>query len=147
MAHSNDFFHFVLPLIAIKKAAMAARLILLIEHEAGIREVLEACLRDLGGWRIMLASSMNKAINLCAQQRPDVILIDTSTPEIDALLFIEELKVYSAKYFVPILLISSRASWLSTERLHQMGFAGAINKPFNPLTLSQRITQILEWSD
>jgi CheY-like chemotaxis protein len=126
---------------------MAARLILLIEHEAGIREVLEACLRDLGGWRIMLASSMNKAINLCAQQRPDVILIDTSTPEIDALLFIEELKVYSAKYFVPILLISSRASWLSTERLHQMGFAGAINKPFNPLTLSQHITQMLGWSD
>jgi CheY-like chemotaxis protein len=126
---------------------MAARLILVIEHEAGIRDVLEACLSDLGGWRIVLASSMNEAITLCAQQRPDAILIDTSTPEIDALLFIEELKVYSADYSVPILLISSRASWLSAEILHQMGFAGAINKPFNPLTLSQGISQILGWSD
>lgn len=126
---------------------MVARLILLIEHEVGIREVLEACLRDLGGWRIVLARSIKEAINLCAQQRPDVILVDASTPEIDALLFIEELKVYSAEYFVPILLISSRANWLSSERLHQMGFAGAINKPFNPLTLSQRISQILGWSD
>lgn len=126
---------------------MATRLILLIEHEAGIREVLEACLRDLGGWRTVLASSIKEAINLCVQQRPDVILVDTSTPEIDALLFIEELKVYSAEYFVPILLISSRANWFSTERLHQMGFAGAVNKPFNPLTLSQSISQMLGWSD
>lgn len=126
---------------------MAARLILLIEHEASIREVLEACLRDLGGWRIVPASSIKEGINLCEQQRPDVILVDTSTPEIDALLFIEELKIYSAEYSVPILLISSRASWLSVERLHQMGFAGVINKPFNPLTLSHHISQILEWND
>ncbi|WP_017296574.1 response regulator [Nodosilinea nodulosa] len=126
---------------------MAAKLILLIEHEAGIREVLEACLHDIDGWRIVLASSIKAGIDLCEQQRPDVILIDTSTPEIDALLFIEELKVYSAEYSVPILLISSRASWFSAEILHQMGFAGAINKPFNPLTLSQRISQTLGWSN
>ncbi len=126
---------------------MAARLILLIEHEAGIREVLEACLRDIGGWRIVLARSIKAGINLCEQHRPDVILIDASTPEIDALLFIEELKIYSAKYSVPILLISSRAGWFSAERLHQMGFAGVIDKPFNPLTLSQHISQILGWSN
>ncbi|MBE9110016.1 response regulator [Nodosilinea sp. LEGE 07298] len=125
---------------------MVARLVLVIEHEACIREVLEACLRDLGGWIIVLASSIKEGINLCEQQRPDVILIDTSTPEIDALLFIEELKFYSTKYFVPILLISSRANWLSAERLRQMGFAGVINKPFNPLTLSQHISQTLGWS-
>ncbi|MGV0028599.1 response regulator [Phormidesmis priestleyi] len=125
---------------------MSTKSILLIEQEASIREVLHTCLNELGGWRVTLSSSIQDGINLCRTIRPDVILIDTSTPETDALIFIEQLKQYSVNQSIPILLITARASWFTSQQLHQMGFTGAIAKPFNPSTLTAQISDLLESS-
>ena len=65
---------------------MATKSILLIEHEASLREVLRASLQEFGGWQVTLSSSIREGIQLCKQAHPHAILIDTSTPELDALL-------------------------------------------------------------
>lgn len=124
---------------------MATKSILLIEHEDSIREVLKASLQDFGGWKVTLSSSIREAIHLCEQVRPHAILIDTSAPETDALLFAEELKTYSLNQDIPILLISSRAGLFTEQQLRRMGFAGAISKPFNPSTLPAQIALLLKW--
>ncbi len=122
---------------------MSTKTILLIEHEDSLREVLSTCLTVLGGWRVILSDSIQEGINLCTKSRPDAILLDTSTPETDALIFIEQLKQRSVSQSVPILLISTRASWFTANQLHQMGFTGAIAKPFNPATLADQISHLL----
>jgi CheY-like chemotaxis protein len=124
---------------------MASKFILVIEHEASLGKVLSACLREFGSWKVTLSNSIREGIHLCEQEKPHAILIDASTPEIDALLFIEQLKRYSSEHSIPIVLISSRASWYTAQQLYQMGFAGAINKPFNPSTLSADISRLLNW--
>lgn len=124
---------------------MASKSILVIEHEASLGKVLSACLREFGGWKVALSNSIREGIRLCEQEKPHAILIDASTPEIDALLFIEQLKRYSSEQSVPVILISSRASWFTTQQLRQMGFAGAINKPFNPSALPSDISRLLNW--
>lgn len=126
---------------------MTPRTILLIEHEAGIREVLHACLSEFGGWSVTLSNSIQEGVNLCITLCPDVILLDTSTAETDALLFIEQLKAYSVTQSIPILLITARASWFTLKQLHQMGFAGAITKPFNPFTVTAQVSHLLGWSN
>jgi len=126
---------------------MTKRSILLIEHEASLREVLGACLRDLGGWNVILSKSIREGIRLCDQQNPSVILVDTSTLEIDALIFIEQLKLHSHDQSIPILLISSRANFFTTHQLQQMGFAGAIAKPFDPSVLPTHIANLMKWND
>jgi CheY-like chemotaxis protein len=124
---------------------MATKSVLLIEHEVGLREVLRASLQEFGGWHVTLSSSIREGIRLCEQIHPHLILIDTSAPELDALLFVEELKTYSLNQEIPMLLVSSRASLFTPRQLHQMGFAGAISKPFNPSTLPAQIMRLLEW--
>jgi CheY-like chemotaxis protein len=126
---------------------MAVKSILLIEHEPSLREILRASLQEFGGWHVTFSSSIREGIRLCEQSPPHAILIDTSTPELDALLFAEQLKTYSMSLSIPILLISSRASFLTKEQLRQMGFAGAINKPFNPATLPAQIAHLLKWEE
>jgi DNA-binding response OmpR family regulator len=125
---------------------MASKSILLIEYEASIRDVLHTCLSELGGWRVTLSASIQRGIDLCIAVRPDVILLDTSTSEVDALLFVEQLKQYSLRQSIPILLITARASWFTPAQLQTMGFAGAITKPFNPSTLSAQVSYLLGWS-
>lgn len=126
---------------------MSTKSILLIEHETSIREVLHTCLSEFGGWRVTLSQSIQEGVNLCMAICPDVVLLDTSTSETDALIFIEQLKQYSMARSIPILLITARASWFTIDQLHQMGFAGAITKPFNSSTISDQISRLLGWSD
>ncbi len=126
---------------------MATKSILLIEHEASLRAVLRASLQEFGGWQVTLSSSIREGIHLCEQAHPHLILIDTSAPELDALLFVEQLKTYSLSQDIPILLISSRAVLFTEQQLRQMGFAGAISKPFNPSTLPDQIIHLLKWNE
>jgi CheY-like chemotaxis protein len=126
---------------------MPVKSILLIEREPSIREVLQICLSELGGWNVTESSSIQEAVALCRIDRPDAILLDTSTSETDALLFVEELKQHSIVQSIPIMLLSSRANWFTPGQLQAMGFVGAIAKPFTPATLTQQIGDLLGWSD
>jgi CheY-like chemotaxis protein len=125
---------------------MSTKSILLIENETSILEVLHTCLSEFGDWKVTLSNSIQEGVDLCMTACPDVILLDTSTSERDALIFIEQLKQHSTHKSIPILLITARASWFTLQQLHQMGFAGAIAKPFNPSTLSAQISHLLESS-
>ncbi|WOD40007.1 response regulator [Nodosilinea sp. E11] len=118
---------------------MPKQSILLIEHETHLRYILSDCLSELGGWEVTPSTSIQEGIQLCEKKRPDVILMDASAPEPEALILIEKLKQYSSTQAVPIVLISALANWLTPKEFHQMGFGGAIGKPFNPSTLSAQI--------
>lgn len=126
---------------------MGRRSVLVIEYEADIREILHTCLSEFDSWRVTLSSSIQEGIRLCKATSPDVILLDTSTSESDALLFVEQLKQQSMSKSIPIVLISARANWFSTRELHQMGFAGAITKPFKPSTLPAQVAHLLGWNE
>jgi len=126
---------------------MATRSILVIEYEADIREILRTSLSELNGWKVSLSSSIQEGIRLCGLAFPDVILLDTSTAEADAILFVEELKRQAGTHSIPILLITARANWFSLRELNQMGFAGAITRPFKPSTLTAQVSRLLEWND
>ncbi|MBE9141219.1 response regulator [Nodosilinea sp. LEGE 07088] len=122
---------------------MPSKSILLIEHEVSLRDVLGDCLTELGGWEVTPSESILEGIRLCESKRPDAILVDASTAENDALILIEQLKQYSVEQAVPILLISSRANWFTLSEFRQMGFSGAIGKPFNPATLSAQVSRLI----
>jgi CheY-like chemotaxis protein len=124
---------------------MSTKLILLIEYEDSVREVLRACLSEFGGWNVTVSRSIQEGVDLCISQRPDVILLDASVSETDALVFVEQLKCHSITQSIPILLITDRASWFTLGQLNQMGFAGAITKPFNPSTLIAQVSHLAGW--
>lgn len=126
---------------------MPVKSILLIEYEASLAEVLRTSLSVFSGWKITLSSSIQEGIQLCNLFTPDAIMLDTSTSEADALLFIEQLKQHSMTKSIPIVLITGRANWFDARQLNQMGFTGAITKPFDPSTLSAQVAQLLGWSN
>ncbi len=126
---------------------MPVKSILLIEYEAALGEVLRTCLSEFSDWRVILSNSIQEGVKLCISITPDAILLDASTFEIDALIFIEQLKQHSTTKSIPIVLITGRANWFNAKQLNQMGFIGAITKPFDPSTLSAQVAQLLGWSD
>lgn len=124
---------------------MPTKSILVIEREASLGEVLSECLSELAGWQVILSPSIQEGISLCMAHAPDGILLDASLAETDALLFTEQLKQYAITRSIPIILITARASWFTLNQFNQMGFAGAITKPFDPFTLPTQVSHLLGW--
>lgn len=124
---------------------MNEKLILVVDDEITVREVVQICLEDLGGWRVLLAPSAQDGLKLAATEQPDAIVLDISMPGMDGFAFLDRLKGNPQSKSIPVVLLTAKALWFTQHQLQQLKVAGAISKPFNSLTLSQTIASMLGW--
>ncbi|KOP23060.1 histidine kinase [Hapalosiphon sp. MRB220] len=130
---------------------MSRKLILLIDHEASIRAILQVCLSRLGGWDVLSVSSLNQGLEVLTIKeallirKPDAIVLDAPMLETDSLGIIQEFIQHPLINDIPIILITTKASWFSRQQLQQMNIVGAIAKPFNPTQLPKQIAGLLKW--
>jgi CheY-like chemotaxis protein len=120
--------------------------ILLIDYDTSVREVLQVCLSEIGGWNVIPAASFEEGLALLLTKKPDAIIMDIITPKRDSTKFIHHLKENPLTKSIPILLITHKASWYSPQNLQEMSVVGAIAKPFNPATLPVEISKLLGWN-
>jgi DNA-binding response OmpR family regulator len=117
--------------------------VLLVDHEASVRDVLQVCLDDLGGWDVQGALSLWQGIEMLAGIPPDIILLDAPYIEVCAKDLVDQLREQPWLRSVPVVFITAKASWFSKQQLQSWGVAGALPKPFNPLTLPDQIRSLL----
>jgi two-component system, OmpR family, alkaline phosphatase synthesis response regulator PhoP len=122
---------------------MSAKQILVIDDEQVIQEVLEACLEDLAGWKVMAATSGQQGLAIASQTRPDAILLDLSMPGMSGLETLEQLRANPVTQNIPVALLTATAQ--SEEGFLDLSIAGFIAKPFSPETLVQQVTDIFGW--
>ena len=120
--------------------------ILLIDYEASVREVLQVCLSEIGGWNVIAAASFEEGLASLLTEKLDAIIMDNITPKRDSTKFIQKLKQNPLTQSIPILLITHKASWYSRQHLQDMSVVGAIAKPFDPVSLPVQISQLLGWN-
>lgn len=120
--------------------------ILVIDDEERIREVVQACLEDLGGWDAIAAASAKEGLLLAQTQSLDAILLDVSMPDMDGFVFFQKLQENPATQSIPVILLTAKVLPDDRARFAKMGVAGVINKPFNPVTISEEVAEILGWS-
>jgi len=46
---------------------------------------------------------------------------------------------------IPVIFLTAKVQSIERERLHAIGAAGTLAKPFDPLTLANEIKKILNW--
>lgn len=120
--------------------------ILLIDYEANVREVLQICLSEIGGWNVIVADSFEEGLTLLLTEKLDAVIMDNSTAKRNSARFIQKLKANPLTQSIPILLITHQASWYSRQNLLDMNVVGAIAKPFDPAILPTQISQLLGWN-
>lgn len=125
---------------------MAPKLILLIDHEISVREILQVCLSELGGWNVTLAESFQEVLSTLSRRRPDAILLDVNMPENDGLTFVQRLRTNPLTHGIPIVFVTAKARWFTSNQLQDLGAVGAIAKPFDVQTLPAQIATLLGWS-
>ena len=120
--------------------------ILVIDSEANIRQIVQACLKTVGGWEVSLAASTQEGLSQAQRESPDAILLEGTTIESKIESFFEQLQSLPKIQPIPVVFLTEKPSLTERHRFLQLGVAGAIAKPFNPMTLAQQIAGILNWT-
>ena len=125
------------------------RTILIIDDEDDIREVAALSLEATAGWNILTASSGPEGIATASNpsRRPDAILMDVMMPGMDGPTTFRNMQQRPEVASIPVLLLTAKVQGVDQRRFADLGVAGVLFKPFDPLTLASQISQALGWKD
>jgi two-component system, OmpR family, response regulator len=117
--------------------------ILHIEDEADIQEVARIALEEVGNFTVTVAGSGKEGLAAARKVNPDVILLDVMMPGMDGPTTLKELRAIPATAAIPVIFMTANAQTHEVERYLALGALGVITKPFDPMTLAQEISALL----
>jgi len=116
--------------------------ILLVEDEPDIRTIAEIALKDIGQFNVKLCCSGVEALQYAEQFGPDLILLDMMMPEMDGVETLKALQKKTALEKTPIIFLTAKAQTNEIQYYHELGALDVITKPFDPMTLAEKIRTI-----
>lgn len=122
---------------------LPSRTIVLIDDNADIRGITMLALERLGGHTVHAAASGEEGLRLARTVRPDVILLDVMMSGMDGYETLRWLKADPASGSIPVIFLTARTQDQERRRGLELGAAGFLTKPFDPLTLGDQIEEIL----
>jgi CheY-like chemotaxis protein len=125
---------------------MSAKRILVIDDEKNLCSVIQACLEHLGGWAVSIAHEGSAGLLLAATQVPDAILLDVMMPDMDGIAMFRLLQNNAATRGIPVIFLTAKVQAIDLSEFSQLGVAGVIAKPFDPLSLAQQVAEVLGWN-
>ena len=126
---------------------MTIKKILIVDDEERLRELVQACLEDLGGWETITAASGKECLEIVQTDKFDAIVLDVSMPGMDGFAVFERLQSNPMTQSIPVILLTARVLPRDRDRFSDMGVAGVIPKPIDPMTISTEIAEILGWEE
>jgi CheY-like chemotaxis protein len=117
--------------------------VLIVDDEDDVREVVQLSLGRVGGMEVTEASGGPEALGLATGLQPDFILLDMMMPGMDGPATLQALREDASTASIPIVFLTAKAMPSEIERLMELGAAGVITKPFNPMTLASELRSIL----
>lgn len=122
---------------------MTTKRILVIDDEELLQEVIQASLEDVGGWEVLLASSGMEGISIALSEPLDGILLDVSMPVMDGIETFKKLQENSTTQTIPVIFLTAKVQPADKARFSELGIAGVIAKPFDPMTLTEQVATLL----
>lgn len=109
--------------------------ILAIEDNLSIRRFLKTALISQK-YHFLEAETGQKGLTQAAENKPDVILLDLSLPDMDGLQVIKNLRTWTA---IPIIILSARDCEQDKVQALDLGADDYLTKPFNISELNARL--------
>lgn len=113
--------------------------ILVVEDEAGIREVLRQYLAA-EGHTVLEAEDGHAGLALFRQQAPDFVLLDLMLPGIDGFSLVTEFR--RLRPGVPVIMLTARDQEIDKIAGLRLGADDYVTKPFSPRELMARISAV-----
>lgn len=120
--------------------------ILIADDEAYVRLLIEQSMEELvdNGVQILTAGDGKAALETIERERPDLVFLDLMMPELNGFEVCRTVKNERGIDSVFIVLLTAKGQELDKQKGREAGADVYMTKPFNPDTLLQLATQVLE---
>jgi len=98
------------------------------------------------GFQVAEAFNGKQAIQKLRDVTPDLILLDVMMPAMDGPTTFLQLQKNPSTAKIPVILLTAKVQGSDQRRFAELGVAGILFKPFDPLTLSTQVSQTLGWN-
>ena len=122
------------------------RRLLVVDDAADVRELAAMSLEALHGWEILQAPSGAEGVRLALAESLDAVLLDVQMPEQDGPATLEELRRHPGTVHVPVVFLTARNMPAEMRALEDLGVAGVLGKPFDPMRLGEQLSALMGWS-
>ena len=116
--------------------------LLLVEDNEDNRTIYSTLLRHLG-YAVIEAQNGVQAIELARSERPDLILMDISIPEMDGWEATRILRGDPVTKDVPIVALTAHALEDDRERAAEVGFSSYLAKPIEPRAVLAEVRRLI----
>ena len=120
--------------------------ILIAEDNPVNRELLRELL-ELRGYEVLEACDGQEALNMIAQQLPDLLILDLGMPVLDGFGVIRKLRAEAATARLRVLAATAYAMRGDREKVMEAGFDGYLSKPIDNAALMLELQRLLGAED
>ncbi|SDX26254.1 response regulator [Litoreibacter albidus] len=117
--------------------------VLHVDDDDDIREITLLALEAVGGMTVVQASSGAAALVSVENLQPDVLLLDVMMPEMSGVELLSQLRNIPKLQETPCIFMTARVQANEISGLKEHGAVDVIEKPFDPMTLADRIRAII----
>jgi CheY-like chemotaxis protein len=117
--------------------------ILLIDDEDDIREVAALTLETMGDFEVLTAGDGFTGLESAALLQPHVILLDVMMPDVDGPATLAMLREKDSTRDIPVIFMTAKVQASDRRTLSGLDVLGIIAKPFDPMTLADEVTALL----
>ena len=124
---------------------MDRKKVLIVDDEDDIREVAIMSLEMTTGWEVLGARSGAEGLQKARTEKPDAVLLDVMMPVMDGPATLEKLRADPEIAGLPVVFLTAKVQATDRRRLVELGAAGILAKPFDPMTLADQVKDVLGW--
>ncbi|MEC9431752.1 MAG: response regulator [Pseudomonadota bacterium] len=113
-----------------------------VEDEPDLRAIADVLLTTVGGFETDMCASGQEALDRTGDFNPDLILLDVMMPGLDGPQTLAGLRKDARLARTPVIFVTAKVQGREVSRYISMGAVDVIPKPFDPLTLPDRLRVI-----
>src|SRR5687768_13537097 len=121
---------------------MSAKILLVEDNEQN--RYLATFILEKGGHTVIHAHTGRDALSIADREKPDLVLMDIQTPEMDGYEAAQRLRTMPGFENVPVVAVTSYAMAGDREKAMRLGFVGYIEKPISTETFLTDIERFLD---
>jgi CheY-like chemotaxis protein len=115
--------------------------VLIVEDNATNRELLREIL-EARGCTVVEACDGQQALQMIAQNQPDMVLMDIGMPIMDGFATIGEIRKNPLFISLPVVAVTAYAMQGDREKILSSGFDGYVSKPVSPQALAEELGRL-----
>ena len=117
---------------------------LYVDDEPDIREIVEMALGLIDNLTVRTCGSGEQALKVLPEFKPDLVLLDVMMPAMDGPSTLSRMRANSTLPFIPVIFVTAKAMPQEIAYFRELGAAGVIAKPFDPMLLGEQVLTLWE---